>query len=54
MGHPYWSLSKPLPNIIRIFQTIKKIQSAQEFHKNLFGWGVGVGGGGGEGKSSCI
>ena len=29
--HPYWSLSMHLPNIIKIFQTIKKLWSAQEF-----------------------
>ena len=28
---PFWTLSMPLSNIIRIFQTIKKLRSAQEF-----------------------
>ena len=31
MWHAYWSLSMPLPNIIKIVQTIKKIWSTQEF-----------------------
>ena len=30
-GHAYWSLSIPLPNIFKIFQTIKKLGSAQAF-----------------------
>ena len=29
--YAYWSLSMPLQNIIKIFQTIKKSLSAQEF-----------------------
>ena len=29
--HAYWSISMPLPNIIKIFRTIKKLWSAQEF-----------------------
>ena len=28
--HAYWSLFMPLPNIIKIFQTIMKLLSAQE------------------------
>ena len=28
--HPFCTLSMPLPNIIRIFQTIKKLRNAQE------------------------
>ena len=31
MRHAYWSLSMTLSNIIKIFQTIKKIWSAHEF-----------------------
>ena len=30
MWHPYWSLFMPLPNIIKIFQTFKKLWSTQE------------------------
>ena len=29
--YPFWSFFMPLPNIIKIFQTIKKLWSAQEF-----------------------
>ena len=37
MQHTYWSLSMPLQNIIKIFQTIKKSLSAQKFGlENLF------------------
>ena len=31
MWHAYWSLSMHLPDILKIFQTIKKLWSAQEF-----------------------
>ena len=31
MRHAYWFLSMPLPNIIKIFQTINKLWHTQEF-----------------------
>ena len=31
MLHAYWSLCVPVPNMIKIFQTIKKLWNAQEF-----------------------
>ena len=31
MLHAYWSLCMPVPNMIKIFQTIKKLWNAQEF-----------------------
>ena len=35
MWYAYWSLSLPVPNI-KIFQTIKKLWSAQEFGLESF------------------
>ena len=34
--HAYWSLSMPLQSIIKIFQTIKKALSAQEFDLEIY------------------
>ena len=36
MQHTNWSLSMPLPNIIKIFQTIMKLLSAQEFGLEIY------------------
>ena len=36
MRHPFWTLSMPLPNIIRIFQSIKKLQCTRIQLGNLF------------------
>ena len=36
MRHAYWSLSMPPQNIIKIFQTIKKSLSAQEFGLEIY------------------
>ena len=34
--HAYCSLSMPLPNIMKIFQTFKKLRSAQEFGLEIY------------------
>ena len=36
MGHAYWFLFMPLPIIIKIFQTIVKLLSAQEFGFEIY------------------
>ena len=36
MSHTYWSLPMHPPNIVKVFQTIEKLLSAQEFGLEIY------------------